>query len=104
MATPKKQRSWWPWIVGVLLVVSAGYAMKRGRGDKGETIDESLVITIKKKDLPIEVVETGKVQPREKVEIKSKVPGQVDKVLVDEGQHVEKGQLLLRLDPTDYRR
>src|SRR5262249_25828364 len=39
-----------------------------------------------------------------KVEVKSKVAGQVERGLVDEGDAVKKGQLLLRLDPTDYRR
>jgi multidrug efflux pump subunit AcrA (membrane-fusion protein) len=40
----------------------------------------------------------------EKVDIKSKVSGQVLEVLVDEGAVVTKGQLLLRLDPVDYAR
>jgi RND family efflux transporter MFP subunit len=44
------------------------------------------------------------VQPREKVEIKSKVAGQVQKVYVDAGDQVKKGQLMLNLDPTDYER
>jgi macrolide-specific efflux system membrane fusion protein len=104
MATPKKKRTWWPWLVVLVLAGGGAYAMRHKKDDKAEKIDESLVITLKKKDLAIEVVETGKVQPREKVEIKSKVPGQVEKVLVKEGEHVTKGQLLLRLDPTDYRR
>jgi HlyD family secretion protein/macrolide-specific efflux system membrane fusion protein len=62
------------------------------------------VVTVKRGDLAIDVVETGKVQPREKVELKSKVAGQVSRVYVEEGAHVKKGQPLLQLDPTDYRR
>jgi HlyD family secretion protein/macrolide-specific efflux system membrane fusion protein len=67
-------------------------------------LDPSLLVTAKRGDLAIDIIETGKVQPREKVEIKSKVAGQVERVFVDAGDKVKKGQLLLRLDPTDYHR
>jgi macrolide-specific efflux system membrane fusion protein len=100
----KKKRKLWPWGLGVLLIAGVAVAVSRKPQTGPEKIDESLVITLKRGDLAIDVVETGRVQPREKVEIKSKVAGQVDKVLVDEGDAVKKGQVLLRLDPTDYRR
>ena len=104
MTTPKKKRTVWPWFLVLLLLAGGGYFFTRKKGPKSEKIDESLIITLKRRDLAIEVVETGKVQPREKVEVKSKVAGQVDKVFVEEGERVKKGQPLLRLDPTDYRR
>ncbi|MEO6954256.1 MAG: biotin/lipoyl-binding protein, partial [Polyangia bacterium] len=104
MTTPKKKRTVWPWLLVVLLVGGGAYWFTRKKGPQAEKIDDSLIITLKRRDLAIEVVETGKVQPREKVEVKSKVAGQVEKVFVDEGERVKKGQPLLRLDPTDYRR
>ncbi len=101
----KKKRKIWPYVlIGLLVVLFAVPAISRRQASGPEKIDETLVVTLKRGDLAIEIVETGKVQPREKVEVKSKVAGQVEKVLVDEGQQVKKGQLLLRLDPTDYRR
>jgi membrane fusion protein, macrolide-specific efflux system len=101
----KKKRKLWPFVVLALLVAGGAYAIsKRPTQKKDEKIDESLVLTLKRGDLAIEVVETGKVQPREKVEVKSKVAGQVEKVFVEEGQAVKQGQPLLRLDPTDIRR
>ena len=100
----KKARSVWPFVVVISLIAGIAYALTKRGGDKVEKIDEALVLTVKRSDLSIEVTETGKVQPREKVELKSKVAGQVEKVFVDEGEIVKKGQLLLRLDPTDYRR
>ena len=48
-------------------------AKRSGAGPK--ELDQSLIMTVKRGDLAIEVLETGKVQPREKVEIKSKVAG-----------------------------
>lgn len=103
MAKASKRR-WWPWIVGALLVAGVVFAVQRAPGNGPENIDQSLILTAKRGDLAIEVVETGKIQPREKVEIKSKVAGQVERVLVEEGERVKKGQVLLRLDPIDYRR
>jgi HlyD family secretion protein/macrolide-specific efflux system membrane fusion protein len=98
------KRRRWPWLVGGAVVLLVGLAVVRRGGAGPKELDQSLIVAVKRGDLSIEVVETGKVQPREKVEVKSKVAGQVDKVLVLEGAQVKKGELLLQLDPTDYRR
>jgi HlyD family secretion protein len=47
---------------------------------------------------------SGKIEPEVQVEVKSRVSGQVIEVLVKEGDHVEAGQLLVRLDPVDAQR
>ncbi|AUX44599.1 hemolysin D [Sorangium cellulosum] len=47
---------------------------------------------------------SGKIEPDVQVEVKSRASGQVIEVLVDEGDKVEAGQLLVRLDPTDAER
>ena len=99
-----KRRRRWPWFLGIAIILVGVVAVVRKSGAGGKELDSSLLITAKKHDLDIEVIETGKVQPREKVEVKSKVAGQVEAVLVDEGAHVKKGQLLLRIDATDFRR
>ena len=44
------------------------------------------------------VVATGKVQPRTKVEVKSKASGIVKKILADYGQDVKEGDVLVELD------
>jgi macrolide-specific efflux system membrane fusion protein len=102
-ATRKRRRWLAPAIVIVLIGGGALAVTKRG-GAGPKELDQSLITTVKRSDLAIEVLETGKVQPREKVEVKSKVSGQVAKVFVDAGDHVKKGQQLLLLDPTDYER
>lgn len=101
--TPRRRI--WPWILGVVLLGGAGAAVFISRGASAtKELEGALVSAVKRGDFPIDVVETGKVQPREKVEIKSKVAGQVEKVFVREGAVVKKGDLLVQLEPTDYRR
>jgi RND family efflux transporter MFP subunit len=62
------------------------------------------LITVKRGDLDIVVAETGRIQPLTKVDIKAKVAGQVEDIRVKEGQTVTRGQVLLSLDPTDFKR
>ena len=102
--TNGRKRTRWPWMVGALLVFGGIVAVARRGGAGPKDLDAALIVPVKHGDLPIEVIETGKVQPREKVEVKSKVAGQVDRVFVEEGAQVKKGQPLLRIDPTDFRR
>ena len=101
----RKRRRWLAPAISWHLARRVAQSCTSRRGGAGpKELDPSLITTVKRGDLAIEVLETGKVQPREKVEIKSKVAGQVAKVFVDEGDKVKKGQLLLQLDPTDYER
>ncbi len=98
------KRNSWLWLGVLAVVIVAASVWWKKRPSSAKELDASLITTCKRGDLAIEVVETGKVQPREKVELKSKVAGQVERVLVEEGAVVKKGQALMRLDPTDYRR
>src|SRR5581483_10202514 len=68
-----KRRRNWPWVLALLLVLGVGGVLVKRSGAGPGNLDSSLIVTVKRGDLPIEVIETGKVQPREKVEIKSKV-------------------------------
>jgi macrolide-specific efflux system membrane fusion protein len=88
--------------LAILVIVGGGWLLRRGGG--AAKADSSLVVTAKRGDLAVEILETGRVEAREKVELKSKVAGEVVRVLAEEGAHVKKGDLLVVLDPTDYER
>ncbi|MDB4941336.1 MAG: putative rane protein [Labilithrix sp.] len=94
----------WPWVFA-LLALAAGIVFFARRSRATTTpIDAALVVTVQRRALEVEVLETGRVQPREKADIKSKIAGQVLQVLVDEGARVTRGQPLVVLDPIDYQR
>ena len=101
------KRSKWPTVVGIvvglLLLLGAGAAWK-SRAGKQAAFDPSLLTKVSRGDLEVAVTELGKIEPREKVAVKSKVAGQVEKVLIEEGMTVKAGQLLLFLDPTEFQR
>ena len=93
------------WFVAVPALAVAGIvAIVQSRRGAAAQLDKSLSAVVKRADLDVVVLETGRVEPLLQTQIKSKVGGQVTEVKVEEGQKVKKGQVLLRIDPTDYRR
>lgn len=55
------------------------------------------------RDMPLRLEITGRTEAYESVTLKSRVDGQVHSVAFTEGQHVRQGEVLLRLDPADFR-
>jgi len=62
------------------------------------TIDPSKLAAVEKGDIARSVVATGKVEPLAKVEVKSKASGIVKQIMVDYGDVVRTGQILVELD------
>ena len=54
------------------------------------------------RDIPVTLKVVGRAEAYESVILKSRVDGQVAAVLFTEGQHVKQGEVLIRLDPTDF--
>ena len=88
------------WIWGtlfLLLVVGAGLGI-RASLRSNHTVDPSRLVTVERGDIARSVVATGKIEPRAKVEVKSKASGIVKKILVDYSDSVRRGQVLVELD------
>ena len=96
----KSKMRWGLWLsVTILLVLmgSAGFVLLGTLKSNG-AIDPAKLSVVEKGDLARSVVATGKIQPRTKVEVKSKASGIVKKLYVDYGEWVKQGQLLAELD------
>jgi macrolide-specific efflux system membrane fusion protein len=100
----RTRRRRWPWLFALLATLSAAGLVVAQTRSAEAPIDPALLVTAKRGTLSIDVLETGRVEPREKVELKSKLAGEVLAVRVDEGDRVKRGDLLILLDPTDYER
>src|SRR5580704_13794847 len=83
-------------IVG-LVVIGGGYGVYAALKPSHD-IDPSKLAAVERGDLARVVVATGKIQPRSKVEIKSKASGMVKQLLVDYDDKVKQGQVLAELD------
>lgn len=93
----RKRRRWI--LIAIILTALVGTAIVAASTmSSTTTIDPSKLATVERGDLARSVVATGKVEPQTKVEVKSKASGLVKNVLVDYGQHVRAGQVLVELD------
>jgi membrane fusion protein, macrolide-specific efflux system len=90
------------WAGIFLLAVIAFAVLRSGKGAR--TGGKTLTAKVKRADLEVAVLETGRIEPLFQTQIKSKVGGQVVEVLAQEGERVKKDQVLLRIDPTDHER
>ncbi|ACB74412.1 MdtA/MuxA family multidrug efflux RND transporter periplasmic adaptor subunit [Opitutus terrae] len=60
-------------------------------------------VTAEKRDLPVHLKAIGTVTPLNTVTVKARVPGQLLRIAFEEGQRVERGQVLAEIDPAPYR-
>ncbi len=89
----------------VALILAGGYWLwPRKSVEKTAMPGMSLrTVAVKRGDLAALVSATGAVAPIQKVEVKSKASGQILAMPVEEGDHVQKGALIARIDETDLR-
>jgi HlyD family secretion protein len=80
--------------VGILGSVAVAGGKKKGA--------EVRVERVSRRDLISVVTASGKIEPKRKVDISADISGRVIQVAVVEGQMVSEGDLLLRIDPTQY--
>jgi HlyD family secretion protein len=81
-------------VVGVAAVASIARSQDRGVEVRMEEVLE--------RDLISTITATGMIRARRQVNISSDEMGRVIELLVDEGDEVEQGQVLLRLEPTQF--
>ena len=81
------------------ILVTAAVLSTRGRRGRGV---EVRVEEVAKRDLVATVTASGNVRARRKVDISSDISARVTSLLVEEGEEVEAGETLLRLDPSQY--
>ncbi|MBV6457584.1 MAG: Multidrug resistance protein MdtA [Fimbriimonadaceae bacterium] len=89
------------WIVGLgIVVLLLGWLAMRGMGGAPKQAAE-LKATVGKGSVKDEVVESGIIDAVRNVEVKSKVGGRLERLMVDEGDVVRKGDLIAIIDPQE---
>lgn len=93
----RKTRRWI--VLGALLAVLAGAGVGvRAALKPDRTIEPSRLVPVERGDIARSVVATGKIEPKAKVEVKSKASGIVKRIYFDYGDWVKAGQVLVELD------
>src|SRR5688572_17892629 len=83
----------------VVIVAMGGLAVaSKGSGAGREVRSEAVA----RRDLVSTVTASGKIHPKRKVDISADVSGRVIQLAVEEGQWVNRGDLLLRIDASQY--
>ncbi len=93
----RKRRRWIMLGAGGVLLVGSVLGIAAALRPNHQ-IDPSKLAAVERGDLARSVVATGKIEPLAKVEVKSKASGIVKQILVDYGDGVKKGQVLVELD------
>ncbi len=93
----RKRRRWMMLGAGGVLLVGSVLGIAAALRPNHQ-IDPSKLSAVERGDLARSVVATGKIEPLTKVEVKSKASGIVKQILVDYGDRVKKGQVLVELD------
>jgi HlyD family secretion protein len=85
----------------VLLLIFAVVGKKAGWFGKAATVKVA-VENAERRRITEAITANGKIQPEKEVKITPDVSGEIVELTVKEGDHVEKGQLLLRIKPDIY--
>jgi HlyD family secretion protein len=86
--------------VAVAIALGAGgFAVLRGKDDKAQEVE---LTAVKRAQIVQKVNGTGKIQPNTEINISADVSAKITRLTVKEGDHVEKGQLLVELDRQKY--
>ncbi|HEY0489936.1 MAG TPA: efflux RND transporter periplasmic adaptor subunit [Telluria sp.] len=70
---------------------------------KNKTVKEAELAKVELRQIQPTILASGNLVFRQEVQLSSEVIGKVSEVLVKEGDKIERGQVLLKLDPTTYR-
>lgn len=89
----------------VILLLAVSYAWFRKPAPSGTAAKPAVpvvTVTASTAEMPLVLDLTGRTEAEETVTLRARVDGQVLEVPFNEGQHVNKGTVLVRLDPADY--
>jgi HlyD family secretion protein len=95
----KKKTLIWIIVVVVLLIILLIVGKKAGWFGKSGDYKEVEITKIEPIDIIETVAATGKIQPEVEVALSSEVSGEIIELPIKEGQTVEKGDLLVKINP-----
>jgi HlyD family secretion protein len=83
------------------VVVVGGLVMLSASKRRQPTVEVRME-KVSRRDLVSIVTASGKIQPKRKVDVSSDITGRIVDLPVKEGDEVQRGQVVVRIDPTQY--
>jgi HlyD family secretion protein len=96
MATKKKL------LIGGLIIVVVGGVVAVNLAAKRDHAVEARLDKVGRRDLVSTVTASGNIVAKKKVDISPDIQGRITSIQVKEGDHVTKGQVLIRIDPSQF--
>lgn len=90
------RHKWWSLTVIVILLTAGIWWLLAAGADRVEYV----TVNITRGDIRQVVTATGEINPVNTVSVGSQVSGTIEDIFVDYNSHVEKGQLLLKIEPS----
>lgn len=84
-----------------LIIILAGFFYLRKRNNHNSSSPSYEVVRVEKGNIEVKVLSTGIIQPYTRVEVNASVSGRIDRVEVDEGNVVKKGDILAWISSED---
>lgn len=94
----KKKKIW----IGLGVLVAIGLFVALAVAGKRERGIEVRVEKVGRRDLVAVVTASGRIRPRSSADLQADIPGRIIELRVKEGDRVQRGDTLLRIDPTTY--
>ncbi len=89
------------WGILLVIVCGIGLGVYINKEKKAESANSVKLVTVKKGDLYISLSSNGNVAPKNRVEIKPPISGRIERIIVEEGDYVQKGQTLAWMSSTE---
>lgn len=87
--------------VGVLGIATTAYLALRGTASKSDLTN--LIVEVKSKDIAVQIKANGVVQAVQNIKLSPKEGGRISKLYVEEGDRVELGQLVARMEDEQFK-
>ncbi|MDD3052508.1 MAG: efflux RND transporter periplasmic adaptor subunit, partial [Candidatus Cloacimonetes bacterium] len=88
-------------IITIGLIIGAYFIFSKKKNSKKAPAPKVKSAIVEKGRILVKLEETGEIQPIKEIQIKSEISGKVLKFFVDEGSHVEKGDVIAEIQ-SDY--